>query len=258
MSTGLAQIYADIEHGRMPPADGSLQVVGEPAPSMAPMTAPMTAPTSAAMTGPIAAPMIGTAIATETAPAIAPAVGVVAAFTAHNVVAADVEPAWVHARLPPGDLSAPLNPPFLSALCAHLGRRVNAIDMVMVAPSATGDLPLPLSEMVDSDHPRVHRARRYRTDVRVWTVPGGVLVLGRGVAGRLEAAFEVAPDARGRGLGRALAVAARHLVPAGRAVWAQVSPGNAASVRALMAAGYLPVGAEALLVARTPTASGGD
>jgi hypothetical protein len=32
-------------------------------------------------------------------------------------------------------------------------------------------------------------------------------------------------------------------------VWAQVSPGNAASVRAFLAAGYRPVGAEALLVA---------
>jgi hypothetical protein len=33
------------------------------------------------------------------------------------------------------------------------------------------------------------------------------------------------------------------------AVWAQVTPGNAASVRAFLAAGYRPVGAEALLVA---------
>jgi GNAT superfamily N-acetyltransferase len=211
VTSGLAGIYADIEHGRMPPPDGSLRVVGGPTP--------------------------GT--------------GVVAAFTAHNVVAADVEPAWVHARLPPGDLSAPLNPPFLSALCIRLDRRVGAIDMVMVAPPVTGDPPLRLDELVDSDHPRVRRARRYRDDVRVWTVPGGVLVLGRGVAGRFEAAFEVAPDARGRGLGRALAVSARHLVPADRAAWAQVSPGNAASVRALLAAGYLPVGSEALLVAPT-------
>jgi RimJ/RimL family protein N-acetyltransferase len=31
-------------------------------------------------------------------------------------------------------------------------------------------------------------------------------------------------------------------------IWAQVAPGNAASVRAFLAAGYQPVGAEALLV----------
>ncbi|NUR85978.1 MAG: GNAT family N-acetyltransferase, partial [Nonomuraea sp.] len=31
-------------------------------------------------------------------------------------------------------------------------------------------------------------------------------------------------------------------------LWAQVAPGNAASVRAFLAAGYVPIGAEALLV----------
>jgi hypothetical protein len=83
----------------------------------------------------------------------------------------------------------------------------------------------------------------------VWTTKGGVLMIGRG-------------------LGRALARAARHLVPPcppsalppaprtfapdktleRRPIWAQVAPGNAASVRAFLAAGYRPVGAEALLV----------
>ena len=217
-ASGLADVYAGIEHGRMPPPDGSLRVVAEPSPGS----------------------------------------GVVAAFTAHTVVAADVPPAWVHAQVPAGDLSAPLNPPFLSELCARLDRRVNAIDMVTLAPPATGDPPLPLIPVTDNDHPRVRRARRYRQDVRVWTVPGGVLVVGRGVAGRFEAAFEVAPDARGRGLGRALAISARHLVPPGRGVWAQVSPGNAASVRALLAAGYQPVGSEALLVAARPLDPAGE
>jgi L-amino acid N-acyltransferase YncA len=58
----------------------------------------------------------------------------------------------------------------------------------------------------------------------------------------------VSEAARGRGLGRRLATAARVLVPDGRPVWAQIAPGNAASVRAFLAAGYAPVGAEALLV----------
>lgn len=44
--------------------------------------------------------------------------------------------------------------------------------------------------------------------------------------------------------------AARHL--ADEPVWAQVAPGNARSVRAFQAAGYVPVGAELLLTARTP------
>ncbi len=41
--------------------------------------------------------------------------------------------------------------------------------------------------------------------------------------------------------------AARHLVPASASLWAQVAPASAASVRALLAAGYRPVGAEAHL-----------
>jgi hypothetical protein len=43
-------------------------------------------------------------------------------------------------------------------------------------------------------------------------------------------------------------VAARALIPAGTSIWAQVTPGNAASLRAFLAAGYQPVGSEALLV----------
>jgi GNAT superfamily N-acetyltransferase len=111
-----------------------------------------------------------------------------------------------------------------------------------------GAPPLPLREVADSDHPRVRRARRYRPQVRIWTTDGGVLVVGRGLAGRWEAAIEVEAPQRGRGLGRSLARAARHLVPDDRPVWAQVAPGNAASVRAFLAAGYRPVGAEVLLV----------
>ena len=171
----------------------------------------------------------------------------VLAFTAHHVVLADVEPGWVRERLPPGDLSAPLNPPFLNALAEQTGRRVSSIDAVMVAPALTGDRePLPELEPADDvNHQRVTRAQRYRTDVRVWRCQGGLVVLGRGLAGRWEVAVEVDLAARGRGLGRTLFTAARRLVD--EPVWAQVAPGNVASVRALLEAGYRPGGAEALL-----------
>jgi hypothetical protein len=43
-------------------------------------------------------------------------------------------------------------------------------------------------------------------------------------------------------------MAADTLVPDGALLWAQVAPGNAASVRAILAARFAPVGAEALLV----------
>jgi L-amino acid N-acyltransferase YncA len=85
--------------------------------------------------------------------------------------------------------------------------------------------------------------------VRAWTAQGGVLVTGRGVAGRLEVSVEVDDSVRHRGLGRRLVTAARHLVR--EPLWAQVAPGNARSLRAFQAAGYRPAGAELLLRART-------
>ncbi|MFL6077212.1 MAG: hypothetical protein ACJ73S_27775 [Mycobacteriales bacterium] len=174
----------------------------------------------------------------------------VVAFTAHTVVASDADPDWVRSRLPAGDLGAPLNPPFLTALCARLDRRVNNIDMMLLAPALVAEIG-GLVEVTDRNHPRVRRALRYRDDVRVWACAGGVVLLGRGLGGRMEVAVEVGPAGRGQGWGRRLALAARTL--AGGPLWAQVAPGNAASVRAFLAAGYRPVGAEALLV----TATGG-
>ncbi|MGH3655430.1 MAG: GNAT family N-acetyltransferase [Micromonosporaceae bacterium] len=181
-------------------------------------------------------------------PPTSPRESAVLAFTAHNVVVTATDPGWVRGQLPDGDLSAPLNPPFLAALSHRLGRRVNNIDMVTLASPLPGPPPAPLAEIEDRDHPRVARALWYRDDVRVWVTDGGVVLLGRGLGGRWETAVEVAAEHRGRGLGRTLATAARHLVPDGRPIWAQIAPGNAASVRVFLASGYLPVGAEALLV----------
>ncbi|MEU8226582.1 GNAT family N-acetyltransferase [Kribbella sp. NPDC048915] len=178
----------------------------------------------------------------------------VVAFTGHVVIAADVDPAWVAERIPDGDLSAPTNPPFLSALEDFTGRRVNAIDAMLLAPAlvdpaeraaATAEL----TELPNLDHPRVRRAWRYRDDVRAYgDTHGGLVVTGRGLAGRFECALEVPAEARGQGYGRRLAYAARGLCPPDGAVWAQVTPGNAASLRTFLAAGYKPVGSEALLV----------
>jgi len=204
----LAELLHGMERGSFPPADGGLTFTGQPAPRDA---------------------------------------GVLA-FTAHSVVFADVDPDWVRAQLPTGDLSAPLNPPFLAALADKIGRRVNNIDVLALAPPLAGPPSLDLTEITDAGHPRVQRALRYRDDVRVFAAEGGLVLVGRGIAGRWEMAVEVDPAYRGRGLGRALAESARHLHPGDRPLWAQIAPGNAASVRALLAAGFAPVGAEALLV----------
>jgi GNAT superfamily N-acetyltransferase len=172
----------------------------------------------------------------------------VCAFTGLSIVAAPVSSEWVHQHIDADDLSAPLCPPFLTALAAKVNRKINNVDIVMLA-SARVESTAKLRLISDSDHPRVRRARRYRDDVLVHQTPdgAGVLILGRGVAGRWEVAVEIEPAARGTGLGRALAAAAPGLVPEDRPVWAQIAPGNAASVRAFLAAGFRPVGAETLL-----------
>lgn len=180
-------------------------------------------------------------------------VDAVIGFTAHLVVAADVHEDEVHGRLANDDFTGWMAPPFLLWLADRLGSRPGSHDLVLAAvgPAPECDLPLVTAGHA-SDHPRVRRASRYRTDVRVFTDPdeNGVLVLGRGLARRWEIAFEVDPVGRNRGLGRRLALAAREQVGEGEAVFAQVAPGNAASVRSVLAAGFRPIGSEVLFPRR--------
>ncbi|SEE51275.1 Acetyltransferase (GNAT) family protein [Streptomyces sp. 3213] len=173
----------------------------------------------------------------------------VLAFTAHAVVFTDEDPQWVHdtlAAVPCDALAAPMNPRFLAALLDRTGRTAENVDAMLVGTPLPGEPPLPLKEIVDGDHPRIVYARGRRDDVRAWTTEGGVLVMGRGIAGRLEVSVEIEEGVRQRGLGRSLVTAARQL--AAEPLWAQVAPGNARSMRAFLAAGYRPVGAEALLL----------
>lgn len=173
----------------------------------------------------------------------------VLAFTAHAVVFIDEDPRWVYdtlAAVPCDALAAPMNPRFLAALLDRTGRTAENVDAMLVGSPLPGEPPLPLREITDGDHPRIVYARGRRDEVRAWTTEGGVLVMGRGIAGRLEVSVEIEEGVRQRGLGRALVAAARHL--ATEPLWAQVAPGNARSMRAFLAAGYRPVGSEALLL----------
>jgi hypothetical protein len=208
----LSALFADLGHGGYPPADG----------------------------------------VTEAMPSAAGAVAAVLAFTGHCVVAADVDSDWVATMCPPWRLSAAYAPEFLAALAKRTAGRPQALDVLLGAPAQDGPPELALSRTHALDaHPRVARSYRVRTDVSVYQTEdgAGLLSLGRGLAGRWEAGFEVAEGARNRGLGRGLAAAARHLVPSGEQLFLQVAPGNAASLRATLAAGFIPFGSELLFVA---------
>jgi GNAT superfamily N-acetyltransferase len=173
------------------------------------------------------------------------------ACTAHSVIFTDEDPVWVYETLRGLDcdaLAATMNPRFLAAFMERTGRTSETIDAVLVGSPLAGGPPLALREIEDAGHPRIVYARGRRDDVRAWTTQGGVLVMGRGVAGRPEVSVEVDDAVRHRGLGRMLVTAARHLVT--EPLWAQVAPGNARSMRAFQAAGYRPVGAEVLLRTR--------
>jgi GNAT superfamily N-acetyltransferase len=170
----------------------------------------------------------------------------VVAFTAFHVVASGIPAAEVRAQLDPDDLASAALPPFLEWLAERSGRRSGVFDMTLAA-LGTGD-GADLEPIDDPSHPRVARALHFRDDVEVYRDGPGTLILGHGLAGRREASAEVESAARGSGLGRRLARAAIALTPEGEPIFAQVAPGNAASVRAFLAAGFRPIGGEILFI----------
>jgi GNAT superfamily N-acetyltransferase len=175
----------------------------------------------------------------------------VVAFTAHTVVAADVSPAEVADRLDSSDLGAPMNALFLHWLSGRLSTEPGSFDAVF---ATVGVEHAPALELLPDaqlrGHPRAVRAARYRTDVSLFADPDerAIVAVGRGLAGRWEAGFEVDPLHRNGGLGRSIVAAIRTLVRPGEPIFLQVAPGNAASVRAIIAGGFAPIGAEVLFV----------
>jgi RimJ/RimL family protein N-acetyltransferase len=67
-------------------------------------------------------------------------------------------------------------------------------------------------------------------------------IISEGIAGLAELSFELEPGHRGQGGGAKLVRDALSLIPAGQLALAAVAPGNAASLRALLSAGFAPLG----------------
>jgi hypothetical protein len=172
--------------------------------------------------------------------------GALIGFTGHWVLAADIDPAAVAARCPPGDFSVPMSASNLAWIAEQLNSRPTTFDALLVATGTGAGVPSWLHAVDASDHPRVERASRYRTDMRLFSTGDAVLVVGRGICGRWEIGYEVDASARNAGLGRRIARAALDAVPAGEHVWAQVAPGNAASMRSTIGGGFVPIAAEVL------------
>jgi GNAT superfamily N-acetyltransferase len=95
-------------------------------------------------------------------------------------------------------------------------------------------------------HHRAQFAARIRDQPRILGYPdlrrSALAVVSRGLAGLTELSFELEPQRRGTGGGAALISAALSTIPAGQLVIAAVAPGNAASLRAALTAGFAPLG----------------
>jgi hypothetical protein len=172
-----------------------------------------------------------------------PAPAAVLAFTGSCVVASAASESWVRATLHGEQAFAAMKPRFIVALEEKLGLRHDGIDVVMIAEGLPGRPSL--TPVVESRHPRVRRAVDYRVDVYE-AAAGAVVIVGRGLARRVEVAIEVPESQRGRGHGRHGLLEARRLIGPGSLLFAQCAPGNAASLRALLASGFSPIGSEVL------------
>jgi hypothetical protein len=144
-----------------------------------------------------------------------------------------------------------MRPDFVAALAQRLGTKPGSVDVLLTAPRLASAPTVDLVE-VEQGGPRTDRARRYRSEVRSYADQdtGGIVDLGRGLDGRLDLSVELPDRARSGGGGRRIIEAARTLVSSGEFLFASVAPGNARCLRAVLAAGFVPIGAEVLFLVR--------
>jgi hypothetical protein len=99
-------------------------------------------------------------------------------------------------------------------------------------------------------HPRVQFAAQIRDQPRILGYPdlrrSALAVVSRGLGGLTELSFELEPQRRGTGSGATLISDALSTIPAGQLVIAAIAPGNAASLRAALTAGFVPLGSTQL------------
>ena len=177
-----------------------------------------------------------------------PGLAAVVAFTGHAVLAVPPDiPDQRLVSLGVDGLGGAHDPRLITALAGPDGW-IDCLDMLMAGRGSGGaGAPPLLADRPDlATHPRAVFAAQTRDQPRPLGYPDrerhALAVISRGIAGLTELSFELEPQCRGRGGGAGLVRDALSAVPAGQLVLAAVAPGNAASVRALLAAGFVPLG----------------
>ncbi len=165
------------------------------------------------------------------------------AFTGHSMIASDLSQDALLDKGATG-FGGAVDADFLRWM-AGPGGRIGSHDAVLAARGTGGHGPEEKASL--DDHPRVRHARSLRSEVRVFGDPDAFIAIGRGVVDRYEVSVEVTPTARGRGCAHALLRSALGVIPRDETLYAEVAPGNAASLRAFLAAGFVPIGAEVLV-----------
>jgi hypothetical protein len=177
-----------------------------------------------------------------------PGLEAVISFTAHAVfaVAPDI-PDDRLAALGADGFGGAHDPRLIAALAGPEGW-IDCLDMLMAGrgTGSAGARP-PLIDRPDlATRPRAEFAARIRSRPQVLGYPDAdrfaLATISQGIAGLTELSFELEPGRRGRGGGSQLAADALSMIPAGQLTVAAVAPGNAASVRALLSAGFVPLG----------------
>ena len=171
----------------------------------------------------------------------------VVAFTGHAVLAVHHDTTdETLAALGAGGFGGAHDPRLIAAMAGPHGW-IDSLDVLLASrgsgTAGSSSRLVPRPDLVT--HPRVQFAAAAREDLQVFGHEDGrrssVVIVARGVAGLCEISFELDPGQRG-GAGTALVQDALRLVPEGELVVAAAAPGNAASLRALLSAGFVPLG----------------
>ena len=177
-----------------------------------------------------------------------PGLEAIIAFTGHAVlaVAPDI-PDQRLISLGVDGFGGAHDPRLITALAGPDGW-IDSLDMLMAGRGTgrAGEPPRLVGRPDLATHPRAAFAVRLRDQVRPMGYAdrsrGALALISCGIAGLTELSFELEPQRRRRGGGSELVRDALTAIPAGQLVMAAVAPGNAASVRALLAAGFVPLG----------------